>query len=54
MVANWNWKTTVIPAMGAALMAFLKAMGWTSADQLAIIGGLVTLLTGAAAKDHDK
>jgi len=40
--------------MGVALMAFLKAMGWTSADQLAIIGGLVTPLTGAAAKDHDK
>ena len=54
MTENWNWKTTVIPAAGAALMAFLKAMGWANAEQLAIIGGLVTLLTGAAAKDHDK
>jgi len=54
MTQNWNWKTTVIPAVGAALMAFLKTMGWANAEQLAIIGSLVTLLTGAAAKDHDK
>jgi hypothetical protein len=53
MIANWNWKTTVIPAVGAAVMAFMKAMG-ASADQLVFIGSLVTLLTGAAAKDHDK
>jgi hypothetical protein len=53
MNKNWNWKTTVIPALGAALMAFAKAMGATS-DQLIFVGSLVTLLTGIAAKDHDK
>ena len=53
MIENWNWKTTVIPAVGAAVMAFAKAMG-ASNEVLIFLGSLVTLLTGAAAKDHDK
>jgi hypothetical protein len=51
MSKNWNWKTTVIPAVGAAIMAFLRVTGWASADQLITLGSLVTFLTGWAAKD---
>ena len=53
MTKTWNWKTTLIPAVGAAVIAFAKAMG-ASNDALIFLGSLVTLLTGWAAKDHDK